>query len=71
MATASASAGAFSGADMARLKKSDAESVAEKQGRALIDLPAHNLKSGDYASLPSEVADALSAFGLFDLKAKE
>lgn len=56
---------------MARLKKSDAESVAEKQGRALIDLPAHNLKSGDYASLPSEVADALSAFGLFDLKAKE
>lgn len=55
---------------MARTKQA-AESVAEKAGRALVDLPAHDLKSGDYATLPADVADALEAIGHFDTKAKE
>jgi hypothetical protein len=54
---------------MARTKQA-AETAAEKEGRALIDLPAHGLKSGDYATLPAEVADALEAIGHFDTKAK-
>lgn len=56
---------------MARMKQNEAESAAEKFGRALIDLPAHDLKSGDYASLPSDVADALAANGAFDTNAIE
>ena len=56
---------------MARVKNADAESVAEKQGRALVDLPTFSLKSGDYASLASEIADALEAIGAFDTKAQE
>lgn len=54
---------------MAKVKT--AEPVAEKQGRALVDLPSYELLSGDYASLPSDVADALESFGAFDTKAKE
>lgn len=54
---------------MARVKTNDAESAAEKSGRALIDLPAYDLKSGDYGSIPSADADALAANGAFDLLA--
>lgn len=55
---------------MAKAKQADAKSVAEKAGRALVDIPAQGLKSGDYATLPDEVADALEAIGAFDTKAK-
>ena len=55
---------------MAKVKKTD-EHVAEKAGRALIDLPAYGLQSGEYATLPSDVADALSAIGAFDTNAIE
>ena len=54
---------------MARTKQTEAESAAEKFGRALVDIPAHDLKSGDYASLPADIADALAANGAFDLGA--
>ena len=56
---------------MAKVKTADSESVAEKSGRALIDIAAHKLKSGDYAKLPEKDADALEAIGAFDTKAKE
>ena len=64
---------------MARAKKSGdesvnetgAESVAEKSGRALVDLPAYELKSGDYATLPADVADTLQSVGAFDTQAIE
>ncbi len=55
---------------MAKVKQAGAESVAEKAGRALVDIPAQGLKSGDYATLPAEVADALEGIGAFDTKAK-
>lgn len=54
---------------MARTKPAGDESVAKKAGRALVDIPAHQLKSGDYATLPAEVADALEGLGAFDTKA--
>ena len=56
---------------MERTKQNAAESAAEKFGRALVDLPAHNLKSGEYATLPADVADALAASGVFDTNAVE
>lgn len=37
-------------------------------GRALIDIPAHGLKCGDYATLPADVAATLPA-GEFDQNA--
>ena len=55
---------------MAKAKQAGDKSVAGKAGRALVDIPAQNLKSGDYATLPAEVADALEAIGAFDTKAK-
>lgn len=55
---------------MAKAKQTGAESVAEKAGRALVDIPSQQLKSGDYATLPAEVADALEVIGAFDTKAK-
>ena len=55
---------------MAKAKQAGAESVAEKAGRALVDIPSQNLKSGDYATLPADVADALEVIGAFDTKAK-
>ena len=55
---------------MAKAKQAGAESVAEKAGRALVDIPSQNLKSGDYATLTAEVADALEAIGAFDTAAK-
>jgi hypothetical protein len=55
---------------MAKAKQAGDESVAGKAGRALVDIPAHQLKSGDYATLPAEVADALEGIGAFDTKAK-
>ena len=54
---------------MARVKTNDAESAAEKSGRALIDLPAYDLRSGDYGYIPAADADALAANGAFDLLA--
>ncbi len=56
---------------MAKAKQSAEVSAAEKFGRALVDIDAHNLKSGDYATLPAEVADSLSTSGMFDLNATE
>ena len=56
---------------MAKAKQSAEMSAAEKFGRALIDIEAHNLKSGDYATLPADVADSLAAAGMFDLNAIE
>lgn len=56
---------------MAKAKQADAESVAEKAGRALVDIPSQKLKSGDYATLPAEVADALASVGAFDTNAVE
>lgn len=35
-------------------------------GRALVDIPAHGLKSGDYAEIPADAAEALVAAGDFD-----
>ncbi len=55
---------------MARTKKTEPDAE-EKSGRALVDLPAFGLTSGQYANLPIEVADALESVGLFDTKAKE
>lgn len=55
---------------MAKAKKTESQE-GEKFGRALVDLPAHDLKSGDYGSLPAAVADALEAQGAFDTKAQE
>ena len=56
---------------MARTKNTEAESAAEKFGRALVDIPALELKSGEYATLPAEVADAYAAIGEFDTNAIE
>lgn len=41
------------------------------RGRALIDIPAHDLKCGEFGSLPAPIAVALAADGQFDLKAVE
>lgn len=38
-------------------------------GLALVDIPAFNLKAGDHAELPAEVAQALADSGEFDPKA--
>lgn len=54
---------------MARTKPA-AESAAEKKGRILVDRPELDLKSGDYATLPTDIADALEAIGAFDPNAK-
>ncbi len=51
---------------MARTKKDSGD----VEGRALVDIPAHDLKSGDYATLPAEVAQALESAGMFDTQAK-
>ena len=55
---------------MARTKPA-AESAAEKKGRILVDRPELDLKSGDYATLPTDIADALVAIGSFDPNAVE
>lgn len=55
---------------MAQAKKAVTESVAEKFGRALVDIPSHNLASGDYATLPADIANALAATGAFDTQAQ-
>lgn len=39
------------------------------KGRALIDLPAHGLKCGEYGELPKAVAGAYIKAGHFDPKA--
>jgi len=39
------------------------------KGRALIDLPAHGLKCGEYGDLPKAVAGAYIKAGHFDPKA--
>ena len=52
---------------MARTKKLE---TSEVQGRALVDIAALGLKSGEYATLPIEVAQMYSAVGMFDMGAK-
>lgn len=52
---------------MARTKK---EEAGEVTGRALVDIPRINAKSGDYVTIPAEVAAQLEAAGEFDSKAK-
>lgn len=41
------------------------------RGRALIDLPAHGIKCGEFGDLPAAVAQSLAAAGEFDPKAVE
>lgn len=41
------------------------------RGRALLDIPAHDLKCGEYGELPEQIAAALAIDGQFDLKAAE
>lgn len=41
------------------------------RGRALVDLPAYDLKCGEFGSLPYETARALWASGYFDPRAVE
>lgn len=41
------------------------------RGRALVDLPAYDLKCGEFGSLPYETARALWATGYFDPRAIE
>lgn len=38
-------------------------------GRALIDLPCHGLKCGEYGALPSSTAASLEHGGAFDTRA--
>lgn len=54
---------------MAKFEKTEVTD-GEKTGRALIDLPAYDLKSGDYGILPIATAEALAAIGAFDTKAE-
>lgn len=53
---------------MATRKKSEA-AEGEVAGRALVDIPLVGAKSGDFISLPAEVAKALTESGEFDPKA--
>lgn len=39
------------------------------KGRALIDLPAHELKCGEFGEIPDDIAAPLVADGYFDAKA--
>lgn len=41
------------------------------RGRALIDLPAHGLKCGEFGALPAAVAQSLADAGEYDPKAVE
>lgn len=52
---------------MARPKK---EVTGEVTGRALVDIPSIGAKSGDYVTIPAELAAELEAAGDFDAKAK-
>lgn len=47
-------------------KATRASKKKDVSGRALIDIPAHDLKCGEYATLPADVAIALQAAGEFD-----
>lgn len=51
----------------------DVKDAEEKpvRGRALVDLPAYDLKCGEFGSLPYETARALWASGYFDPRAIE
>lgn len=35
-------------------------------GRALVDLPAHGLRCGEFGPVPADVAEAITAVGQFD-----
>lgn len=52
---------------MARTKKDESGEVT---GRALVDIPRIDAKSGDYVTIPADVAAELEAAGDFDSKAK-
>ena len=49
----------------------DAQPPSMVRGRALLDIPAHDLKCGEYGELPEQIAAALAIDGQFDLKAAE
>lgn len=51
---------------MARTK----QKTGEVSGRALVDIPAVNAKSGDYLTLPAEIAQPLIEMGDFDPQAQ-
>lgn len=40
--------------------------VPQVNGLALVDIPEHGLRCGEYAALPQAVADSLAAAGEFD-----
>jgi len=43
----------------------------EVHGRALVDIPSYGLKSGDYGSLPADVAQVYIDAGAFDAQAQQ
>lgn len=47
----------------------DTGDAPQVRGRALIDLPAHGLKCGEFGELPGTAAAARAAAGEFDLAA--
>lgn len=47
-------------------KATRASKKKDVSGRALIDIPAHGLKCGEYGTLPADVSAALQAAGEFD-----
>lgn len=52
-------------------KSSKSSKKKDVSGRALVDIPAHGLKCGDYATIPADAAEALAAAGEFDTKATQ
>lgn len=50
-------------------KKKANEPTKEVSGRALVDIPQVGAKSGDYITLPADLAAALTEDGSFDPKA--
>ena len=53
---------------MAKTKKPE---PAEKSGRALVDIDALGLKSGDYATILASDADLYESVGMFDTRAEK
>ena len=44
---------------------------AQVRGRALVDLPVHSLKCGEFGTVPAAAVQSLAAAGEFDIKAVE
>lgn len=69
-----ASADQALGADAAAVDQDAVTLQAEEvpiRGRALVDIPDHNLKCGEFGALPYPVAQALFEAGAFDPRAAE